>query len=60
MSREASPGVDELGAIELLQPVPNVGVQLLVQRFYLEEEEKKETNYFLFGLRHSSLLNREP
>lgn len=60
MSREASRGADELRAIELLQPVPNVGMQLLVKRFYLEEEEEKETNYFLFGLHHSSLLNREP
>lgn len=60
VSREASRGADELGAVDLLQPVPHVGVQLRVQRFYLEAEEEKETNYFLFALHHSSFLNREP
>lgn len=60
MSREASCGADELGAIHLSQLVSHVGMQLLVQRFYLEAEEEKETIFiFHFALLLSLLLNRE-
>jgi len=59
MGREASCVTDELGTIDLLQPVPHVGMQLLVQGFYLEAEQEKEMNYYLFALCHSSLLNKE-
>lgn len=60
MCREASSGVDELRAIDLLQTVPHIGMQLLVQRFYLEAEEEEQANYFFLALANLSLLNREP
>lgn len=48
VSREASSGADELRAVHLPQLVSHVGMQLLIQRFYLEAEEEKETIYFFF------------
>lgn len=61
VSREASSGADELGAIHLPQLVSHIGMQLLIQRFYLEAEEEKKTIFiFHFALFRSLLLNREP
>lgn len=59
VSREASSGADELGAVHLPQLVSHVGMQLLIQRFYLEAEEEKETIYFFFSFCSIPLIAAE-